>query len=224
MSTPMHTRGFLHTLRCLARGQSLLRIYMNLELAIFTLSGKVVDVGGGRDPDYFDYFLKQGTLSVKTLDGSISGIDFENDPLPYEDKSFDTALCINVLEHIYNYRFLVGEIHRILKEGGTFIGFVPFLIQYHPDPHDYFRYTKEALVRLFADAGFEEIRVNEVGGGPFLANFNALVLSVPRVFRVLVFPFYWALDLVFLKLRPRSRERYPLGYVMTAKRGSHQSA
>jgi len=129
------------------------------------------------------------------------------------DASVDTALCANVLEHVYNHQFLIKEMKRILKPGGTLVGFVPFLIQYHPDPHDYFRYTKEALMRMFTDAGFTHIQIREIGGGPFLSNFNALVLSVPRPMRPLMYLPYALLDRVFLKVRPKIRERYPLGFI-----------
>ncbi|HUD02680.1 MAG TPA: methyltransferase domain-containing protein [Candidatus Paceibacterota bacterium] len=199
-------------------GQSLLRISMNLEFKKHALEGVVVDIGGGHEPDYFEYFDMTRATSVTPVDGSFSGIDFEKDALPFADNSFDTALCANVLEHVYNHRFFIGEIKRVVRPGGELVGFVPFLIQYHPDPHDYFRYTKEALIRMFADAGFTDIKIKAIGGGPFLANFNNLVLSVPRIVRVVLYPLYTGLDHLFLKLRPAARERYPLGFVFSMRR------
>ncbi len=193
-----------------------MRIYMNRALAAYTLSGKTVDVGGGHHPDYFDYFQKASDTSIETIDASISGIDFENDSLPYPDRSVDTVICANVLEHVYDHRFLVREIRRILKANGQVIGFVPFFIQYHPDPHDYFRYTKEALARIFADAGFLQSSISPVGGGPLLVNFNTIMLSLPRLARPLFFIPYSLLDTLFLWLRPKGVERYPLGFVFTA--------
>ncbi|MDE2071665.1 MAG: class I SAM-dependent methyltransferase [Patescibacteria group bacterium] len=203
--------AMLATMRTLSRGGSLVRIRMDEAFARHTLRGKVVDVGGGRSPSYLRYF-KRDSATIEPVDGSISGIDFEKDPLPYKDGSVDTVICANVLEHIYNYRFVVGEIRRILKPGGTLVGFVPFLIQYHPDPHDYFRYTKESLVRIFTEAGFMQVEIRTVGGGPFSANFSNLVLSVPRPLRGLLYVPYAFLDALFLRLRPAARERYPLGY------------
>ena len=199
-------------------GRTLVRILMNDGFRKFALKGKVVDVGGGRAPDYFKYFDTSGTTSIEPLDGSISGIDFEKDPLPYANEAADSLVCANLLEHVYNHRFLVGEMYRILRPDGQLIGFVPFLVQYHPDPHDYFRYTKEALHRIFSDAGFKDIRVDNVGGGPFAANFNNIVISIPRQLATALFPFYWSLDTFFLKLRPKARERYPLGLIFSMKK------
>ncbi len=191
---------------------------MNLEFKNHALVGKVADIGGGHEPDYFEYFDMTRSTSVTPIDGSFSGIDFEKDALPFEDGSFDTVLCANVLEHMYNHQFLVGEMKRVIKPGGELIGFVPFLIQYHPDPHDYFRYTKEALVRMFSDAGFVDIKIKEIGGGPFRANFNNLVLSMPRILRVVMYPPYAGLDTLICKLRPGVRGRYPLGFVFSMHR------
>ncbi|MCR4276203.1 MAG: methyltransferase domain-containing protein [Candidatus Parcubacteria bacterium] len=199
-------------------GQTLLRILMNLGFKKYRLSGAVADIGGGREPDYFDYFNMTQATSVTPVDSSLSGIDFEKDALPFRNESVDTVVCANVLEHVYNHRFLIGEMKRILKRDGMLVGFVPFLIQYHPDPHDYFRYTKEALLRLFADAGFTDIEVREIGGGPFVANFNNLILSVPRVMRVLLYPIYAGLDRLFLALRPSATTRYPLGFIFSMRK------
>jgi SAM-dependent methyltransferase len=205
-------------LKKLYAGQSMLRISMNLGFRKHALAGLVADIGGGHEPDYFEYFDMKGATSIVPVDGAFSGIDFEKDVLPFADASVDTVLCANVLEHVYDYRHLIQEMHRILKPGGTLIGFVPFLIQYHPDPHDYFRYTKEALLRMFSDEGFVDIKIENIGGGPFLANFNNLVLSVPRILRVPMFLFYAVPDAAFLKLRPAIRERYPLGFIFSMKR------
>ncbi len=207
----------LLTLKKLAAGQSLLRIAMNRSFETIALSGAVVDVGGGREPDYYDYFDTRDVQSITPVDGSISGIDFERDRLPFSDASVDTVVCANVLEHIYEYRHLVSEMKRILREGGMLAGFVPFLMQYHPDPLDYFRYTSTALERIFAAAGFADIRIKAVGGGPFAANFNNLVFSLPRPLRVLAYPCYAMLDAAFLAVRPSARERFPLGFTFSMR-------
>jgi SAM-dependent methyltransferase len=155
---------------------------------------------------------------VDIVDGAFQKINFETDALPYADGAYDTVVVCNVLEHIFNHRFLTNEMYRVLKQGGGLVGFVPFLFQYHPDPHDYFRYTKEALTRVLKDAGFRDVAVTEIGGGPFFVNYNTLSLSMPRVIRIVLFPLYALLDWIFLKLRPQARERYPLGYLFTAKK------
>lgn len=213
----MKTYGTLHTLEKLYAGQTLCRILMNTALAKETIRGRVVDIGGGRSPDYFSYLKTEDGTTIEASDLSISPIDFEKDALPYASGSIDTALMCNILEHIYHHQHLLGEARRTLRPKGELIGFVPFWVGYHPDPHDYFRYTHEALSLMLTEAGFEDIKITRVGGGPVAANFNTIVLSVPRVLRpVLYFP-YIVLDRLFLSLRPASAVRFPLGYIFTAK-------
>jgi SAM-dependent methyltransferase len=193
---------------------------MNLSFRNIKLSGFVLDVGGARSPDYFDYFDTKDVTKIKPVDGSIMNLDFEKDELPEDDGTVDTVLLCNVLEHVYNHMFLMGEIYRVLKIEGRLVGFVPFLINYHPDPHDYFRYTGEAISKIMMTVGFVDVQIKEVGGGPFYVNYNNLVLSVPKIFRPFLFIPYFCLDKLFLVLRPEARKRYPLGYTFYARKSS----
>lgn len=208
--------GILNTLVALSRGQSLARICMNDALRDKSLRGTVMDVGGGRDPDYFEYLRKDGEISMRSVDASFTGIDFEKDPLPAADASVTTVLCCNVLEHIYNHQFLLAEMRRVLAPSGTLIGFVPFWTGYHPDPHDYFRYTDEALMRMLTDVGYHDIVIEPIAVGPLLANFNTIVLSMPRALRPFAYLWYALWNWLFIALRPESRKRNPLGYIFTA--------
>lgn len=207
----------LRTLGQLYRGQSLARIFMNEGFSHHTISGQVVDIGGGRNPDYFKYFKKQGAVSITPLDGAISGINFEHDPLPIKTGQVQTVLMCNLLEHLYDPELVLSEAHRVLKKGGMLIGFVPFWIGYHPDPEDYVRYTKPALKHKLETAGFSHINIENVGGGPLIANFNTIVLSLPRFLRPICYLWYTLWNSIFLWLRPLSRERTPLGYIFTAE-------
>lgn len=219
MSTVSKKVGLRHTLQCLYSGQSLMRIQMNELLAQETIRGMVVDVGGGRNPDYFNYFRTEKVLRTERIDGSFSDIDFEKDALPFDSFSVDTVILCNVLEHIFNYRHILGEVHRVLSRDGRLIGAVPFWVGYHPDPHDYFRYTEEALLKILTEAGFGNILIRPIGGGPLLANFNTIVLSMPRILRPLLYLCYAPLNRIWLLARPESIRRQPLGFVFTASVG-----
>lgn len=203
-------------MKYLLKGQSPARILMNYAFASQTLNGRVVDIGGGHSPNYYDFFKQNADVRIEVIDGSLTGIDFEKDSLPFEDSSVDTVVLANVLEHLYRSDILLKEIQRILSPSGKVIGFVPFWVGYHPDPHDYFRYTKEALSRMLHDASFSEVVIKSVGGGPFLANLNTIILSVPRAIRPIVAVPYLILDTLFVSVRTRSRERNPLGYLFVA--------
>ena len=213
----------MHTFREILKDKSVMRIMMNNYVPQYEIRGKTLDVGGGKQR-YLEYFSdeQKNGLDIENYDKrrgeNAKRLDFEVDAFPSEDHTYDSVLMLNLLEHIYNHRFVLGESYRVLKVGGKLSGFVPFIVQVHPDPHDFFRYTKECLERLLEDTGFKNIRVVEIGEGPFLVQFNILMLSIPMVFRVLLFPFYYGLDKIFLKFRPNGRWRYPLGYAFHAEK------
>ncbi len=209
---------FLTIIKKIYRGQSLARVLMNLSFKDFEVSGLVVDVGGGRRPDYFSYFNTKRVSKIVPLDGSIDSIDFEKDRLNYDDNSVDTVVLCNVLEHIFNHNFLVSEIYRILKNDSALVGFVPFMVNYHPDPNDYFRYTKDALFKIFSNSGFKDINIKTVGSSSFYVNYNNIMLSFPKFIRPALFLPYYVLDKVFCFFRPNISERYPLGYTFYARK------
>ncbi len=205
-------------------GKTLLRTLMNRRCSSVDLSGKIVlDLGSGsKKGSYHDFFQRKAkevmTVDIKEGDKNHVSVNFETDDLPFEDGKFDTCLSFNLFEHIFNYQRLVSETYRVIKSGGELIGFVPFLVNYHPDPHDYFRYTEESLGIIFKNAGFKEISIEKIGKGPFYVNYNNIVLSIPRILRVVILPLPLILDYCFLKLRPAAKKRYPLGYFFTAKK------
>lgn len=206
------------------RGCSLLRTLMNEECRKINLAEeRVLDVGAGSKlADYHKFFSKPAAIiestDIKNGQGNLSNtvLNLESDQLPFQDNSFDSVLAFNILEHIFNHQFLVNQMYRVTKKHGRLIGFVPFLINFHPDPQDYFRYTESALEKIFANAGYKNIVITRIGAGPMFVNFNNIVISLPRFLRMILLPIYTLLDAIIVKLRPKITRRYPLGYFFQA--------
>ncbi|MFA5126628.1 MAG: methyltransferase domain-containing protein [Patescibacteria group bacterium] len=208
-------------LKQVCRGKSLMRALLNLHLKKFTVHGLVLDIGGGAGSSYFRFLNKMEDAKIINLDLDIKAdqrLDLERDALPFADCSVDQALAFNILEHIYNHNFLLAEISRVLKPTGQLIGFVPFIINYHPDPHDYFRYSHEALEKMLQQAKFSQIKITALGFGPWSANYNNIMILLPRILRVVLFYPYYLLDKLFLKIKPKMRQRYPLGFFFIAQK------
>jgi SAM-dependent methyltransferase len=74
--------------------------------------------------------------------------------LPFIDASFDTVLCLNTLEHIYDAPAVLAELFRVLKPGGVIHVTVPFMYRIHGHPDDYFRATPSWWRETFARTGF----------------------------------------------------------------------
>jgi SAM-dependent methyltransferase len=85
-------------------------------------------------------------------------------PIPELVKdSFDSAICSDVLEHIYDPKTFLREIHLVLKHDGILLLNVPFAFPLHESPYDYYRYTEWTLKRFMKESGFEIITFESLG-------------------------------------------------------------
>ena len=203
------------------RGKDLYRIFMNTECSKYTLRGKISDVGSGASQaSYHRFFKKEPDTEILALDRATSRIDFERDPLPYPDAGIDVILAFNVFEHIFNYSNLLSEIRRVLKPGGRVYGAVPFLVGYHPDPKDFWRYTGSALQNIFESNGFKEVQIKILGRGPFIAGYSQIEFLFPRPVKLAVLPGLFLLDWIFYKIRPKTnRQKFALGLFFMLTKG-----
>lgn len=209
---------------------SILRTKEDTEVSKLSLSGRTIDLGGHKGSSYFSLIHTEQPVEVANFDAVESAghkestradhvFDFEK-PFPLPDASFDHVLCINVMEHIYNYQNLMRESSRILKQGGSMYLSVPFFFNIHGSPNDYFRYTKSALERIFREAGFEQVTIVELGDGPCSAVFQNFGGSIPTGMLKMFFKrLAMTVDIFFSKLSKKYasiRNRVPLGYFVSA--------
>lgn len=84
--------------------------------------------------------------------------------LPFGERSFDTILSTQVLEHVPRPENLLREAYRVLRPGGYLVLTAPQTGPLHEEPHDFFRYTCYGLRFLLEQAGFRVIRIKPLGG------------------------------------------------------------
>jgi len=212
-----------HIIKQTLAGKTVNRLLMNDALRRISVRGKILDLGAGTIRSSYFEFLTVGesseVVSIDALPDRKPDItaDLENG-IPLPAQSFDTVLCFNLLEHIFSYGKLTSESCRVLRPGGRLIGYVPFLVNFHPDPHDYFRYTEQGLERILEDSGFSKITVSFVGRGPFTAAWSQVAYVLPRFIRWTVTLLAFATDYLLLRLKPGFRGKYPTGYVFIAEK------
>ena len=86
----------------------------------------------GKRPELFA--IKSFPLSVaalRDLGVSVTSIDIEHAQLPFNAHFFDVIICNQVLEHTKEIFWVISEIARVLKIGGTLILGVPNLGSLH---------------------------------------------------------------------------------------------
>jgi SAM-dependent methyltransferase len=75
--------------------------------------------------------------------------------VPFEDSTVDVVLSTQVLEHVPVPSSYLVEARRLLKPSGRLILSTHGYWMYHPDPVDYWRWTKDGLRKVIEDAGFQ---------------------------------------------------------------------
>jgi SAM-dependent methyltransferase len=148
----------------------------------------------GRGKRVLDLGCRSGALTRHFLEGnSVVGLDVDaaalekastlgiepvqanvEEPLPFEDGSFDVVVAGELFEHLQFPDALVAEIGRVLRPGGVLVGSVPnaFRVQSRlrflrgkppeDDPTHLRMFSPTALRRLLS--GFERVELRFVGG------------------------------------------------------------
>jgi len=148
----------------------------------------------GRGKRVLDLGCRSGALSRHFLDGNeVVGLDVDRaalakaealgiqpvqanveEPLPFEDASFDAVVAGELLEHLQFPDVLVAEIRRALRPGGVVVGSVPnayrlqsrlrFALGRAPedDPTHLHMFSPTDVRGLLAE--FEDVRLSFVGG------------------------------------------------------------
>jgi SAM-dependent methyltransferase len=71
------------------------------------------------------------------------------DALPFDDGSFDGAICLAVLEHVSDPFAVAKEIVRVVRPGGRLVIDWPFLQPVHGYPNHYFNATEQGARLAF---------------------------------------------------------------------------
>jgi 2-polyprenyl-3-methyl-5-hydroxy-6-metoxy-1,4-benzoquinol methylase len=175
----------LFRIRCMVDLQ-LTTIVRHLRPAMAGLRGNVLDVGAGESPwrewlppgavyhgidvgNADEFGMQEGRQGITYYDGRRN---------PFPDASIDGAICIEVLEHVEDPDAVVADIARCLRSGSMLLVSVPWSARRHHVPHDYHRFTRERLLRLFEAHGFERVDIAERGSDISAIASKLVVLSL----------------------------------------------
>lgn len=134
------------------------------------IKGRILDVGCGEKP-YANLFAATEYIGIDIEqsghDHTRSDIDVFYDGLniPFEDNSFDSIVCFEVLEHVFEPEKIIQEMYRVLKPGGKLMLTTPFIWNEHEIPYDYGRYTYFGLKHLFTKNEFNVVNQKRIVSG-----------------------------------------------------------
>ncbi len=187
------------------------------------LEGDLLDFGCGTKPyqhffsnvkNYIgvDYKIEGREERQKVVD-----VFYDGKNIPFEDQKFDSILCTEVLEHVFNIDDLLIEFNRVLKTNGKALITTPFMWEEHEVPYDFARYTTPALISLYEKYGFE-IKEREITGDyikiifQFQINYIKNILPENKYLRhTILFPFIFVFNVLGSTLSavlPKDRTAY----------------
>jgi SAM-dependent methyltransferase len=123
----------------------------------FTLPEPILEVGS------YQVEGQNDALSLRRLfpGRRYTGLDMRPGPgvdcvgnvehLPLPDQSVGTVIAMNTFEHVRRFWQGFAEVHRVLRPDGFLVVSCPFFFRIHNFPHDYWRFSPQALQTLLDD-------------------------------------------------------------------------
>ena len=153
---------------------------------------------------------------------------FPDKELPFKNEEFDAVLSSQVLEHVEDTEFYLGECYRLLKNNGLLFLSTHGTWQFHSAPIDVQRWTSYGLKRVIEKSGFKVMDLVPALGQLALTSQLRLTFYhsfVKEVFRPGVI-LYYPLSVIYqLKMKledmitpQRVKERDSAYYLVIAKK------
>jgi SAM-dependent methyltransferase len=87
----------------------------------------------------------------------------------FGENTFDVVISTEMLEHVFDWKIVIDNLKRILKEGGTMIITTrSYGSIYHGYPFDFWRYQPEDIKHIFEDFKIEYLHYDDENIGVWL--------------------------------------------------------
>lgn len=195
------------------------------------LRGSVLDLGCGVMPYRElvpDRVSSYHGLDIAAIGDAVALIGDIQDLSMIRSNSYDSVVCLEVLEHVPEPNEAVAEIARILRNDGVLILSVPHLSRLHEIPYDYYRYTEYGLRYLLKKHNLMVVEVHDRGGLlTFLGHqFATVIIALswrhPWLWRVARWVNRWLITLpaYYLDQVGPQRKLFPTGYLIVARKSA----
>jgi len=212
----------MNYIKLLFSNNSILRVLQKNEFKKFKLSGRCLEFGANHKIQR--NFLYKDSKEYKVF---YSNIDNKNKSFIKIDlikklvhkKKYNNIIIFNVLEHLSEVNIALKNLNLLLDSKGKILGSTPFLYRVHGAPNDYNRFTKSYLQKILKEKKFTNIKINEIGLGPFLASFSLLrgfLKYLPIIYQILLTLVIIIDKILFYTMKTDPKKIYPIGYVFSA--------
>lgn len=179
----------------------------------------IIDIGCGEKP-YKELFDPIANKYIGVDVVPYADIIAHAEKIPVPDHSFDLALHFQVFEHLEDPQRSVQEMKRVLRKDGYVIASTHGIWNYHPFPHDYYRWTDEGLKKLFYDFSFVSITPNLTSYATIIQLINIELYSFACRHLILKLPCYLFIALLNILgrlLMPYGQNHFSINYLIVAK-------
>jgi len=155
------------------------QIWLKEKLEKIPTGSRILDAGAGEQQfkkfcshlnyisqDFAQYNPSKSDSGLQMKKWDYTGLDIISDiiDIPEPNHSFDSIMCIEVIEHIPDPAKVFPEFARLLKSGGTLILTAPFCSLTHFAPYHYSTgFSKYYYEKHLVDNGFEIMEIIENG-------------------------------------------------------------
>jgi SAM-dependent methyltransferase len=153
--------------------------------------GRVLDVGGGsfvksaiKAGVRFDEWtvIEQYEAEFPRIDDArVRAVIGDGCALEQPDATYDVALSIHVLEHVFEPSTMMSELRRVTRPGGNIIVMVPQTANVHHAPQHYQNLTRYWLEESARRLDLDVVEYHALGGA-WLTVASRLLLQYPAVF------------------------------------------
>ena len=212
----------MNYIKLLFSNNSILRILQKNEFRKYKLSGKCLEFGANhkiqrnflyKDSEKYQIFYS----NIDNKNKSFIKINLIKKLV--HKKKYKNIIIFNVLEHLSEVNIALKNLNLLLDSKGKILGSTPFLYRVHGAPNDYNRFTKSYLQKILKEKKFINIKINEIGLGPFLASFSLLrgfLKYLPIIYQILLSLVIIIDKILFYTMKTDPKKIYPIGYVFSA--------
>lgn len=154
-------------------------------------------------------------------------IFFDWKKIPFDDDFFDSFICTEVFEHVFNIDDILQEINRVMKKWSVWIITAPFFIEEHEKPYDFARYTSFWIKHILESHWFKVLKTEKSGSYwkvviQWLRNylwyiFSSKIKVINIILKILLIPFHVLFILIFTITPNKNTDLYFNNLVIVEK-------